>query len=69
MYDGELTGDLRTAGRSPQHDPRQAIAEAPGMRSQVPQRGVAGRHQLRDVVARTSTPTPAHESAERRTLL
>jgi hypothetical protein len=29
MYDGELTGDLRAAGRSPQHDPRQAIAEAP----------------------------------------
>jgi hypothetical protein len=32
------------------------------MRSQVPQRGVVGRHQLRDVIARAST--PAHESAE-----
>ena len=34
------------------------------MRGQVPQRGVAGRHQLRDVIARANTPTPAHESAE-----
>ena len=28
-----------------------------------PKLGVAGRHQLRDVVARVSTPTPAHQSA------
>ena len=34
-----------------------------------PKLGVAGRHQLRDVIARASTPTPAHESAESRTLL
>ena len=29
MYDGALTGDLHAAGRSPEDDPRQAIAEAP----------------------------------------
>ncbi len=29
-----------------------------------PKLGVPGRHQLRDVIARASTPTPAHESAE-----
>src|SRR5580692_3545409 len=34
-----------------------------------PKLGVTGRNQLRDVVARASTPTPAHESAESRTLL
>ena len=34
-----------------------------------PKLGVASRHQLRDVIARASTPTPAHESAESRTLL
>jgi DNA-binding CsgD family transcriptional regulator len=34
-----------------------------------PKLGVASRHQLRDVIARASTPTPAHESAEGRTLL
>ena len=28
-----------------------------------PKLGVASRHQLRDVIARASTPTPAHESA------
>ena len=28
-----------------------------------PKLGVAGRHQLRDVIALTSTPTPAHEDA------
>jgi DNA-binding CsgD family transcriptional regulator len=28
-----------------------------------PKLGVAGRHQLRDVIALTSTPTPAHQSA------
>jgi DNA-binding CsgD family transcriptional regulator len=28
-----------------------------------PKLGVAGRHQLRDVIARAGTPTPAHESA------
>ena len=28
-----------------------------------PKLGVAGRHQLRDVIARTSTPRPAHEDA------
>ena len=27
-----------------------------------PKLGVAGRHQLRDLIARTSTPTTAHES-------
>ena len=32
-----------------------------------PKLGVASRHQLRDVIARAST--PAHESAEGRTLL
>jgi DNA-binding CsgD family transcriptional regulator len=34
-----------------------------------PKLGVASRHQLRDVIARASTPAPAHESAESRTLL
>jgi DNA-binding CsgD family transcriptional regulator len=34
-----------------------------------PKLGVASRHQLRDVIARASTPTPAHESAGSRTLL
>ena len=29
-----------------------------------PKLGVAARHQLRDVIARTSTPRPAHEGAE-----
>ncbi len=33
-----------------------------------PKLGVAGRHQLRDVVARASTPTPAHERAGSQTL-
>ena len=33
-----------------------------------PKLGVAGRHQLRDVIARASTPAPAHESAGSRTL-
>jgi len=33
-----------------------------------PKLGVAGRNQLRDVIARASTPTPAHESAGSRTL-
>ena len=28
-----------------------------------PKLGVAGRNQLRDVIARASTPTPAHQSA------
>jgi DNA-binding CsgD family transcriptional regulator len=28
-----------------------------------PKLGVAGRHQLRDVIARASTPATAHESA------
>ena len=28
-----------------------------------PKLGVAGRHQLRDVIARAGTPAPAHESA------
>jgi DNA-binding CsgD family transcriptional regulator len=34
-----------------------------------PKLGVASRHQLRDVIARASTPAPAHESAESATLL
>jgi len=34
-----------------------------------PKLGVASRHQLHDVIARASTPTPAHESGESRTLL
>ena len=34
-----------------------------------PKLGVASRHQLRDVIARASTPAPAHESAESRPLL
>jgi DNA-binding CsgD family transcriptional regulator len=34
-----------------------------------PKLGVASRHQLRDVIARASTPAPAHESTESRTLL
>jgi DNA-binding CsgD family transcriptional regulator len=29
-----------------------------------PKLGVAGRNQLRDVIARTFAPTPAHEGAE-----
>src|SRR6266851_4344025 len=34
-----------------------------------PKLGVAGRHQLRDVIARASTPTTAHESTGAETLL
>jgi hypothetical protein len=68
MYDGELTGDLRARADRPSTT-RAGPSPKPGMRSQVPQRGVAGRHQLCDVIARASTPTPAHESAESRTLL
>ncbi len=34
-----------------------------------PKLGVASRHQLRDVIARASTPLPAHESAGSRTVL
>jgi DNA-binding CsgD family transcriptional regulator len=34
-----------------------------------PKLGVASRHQLRDVIARASTPAPAQASAESRTLL
>src|SRR5712691_7343730 len=34
-----------------------------------PKLGVAGRHQLRDVIARASTPTPAHQSTGSETLL
>jgi DNA-binding CsgD family transcriptional regulator len=34
-----------------------------------PKLGVASRHQLREVIARASTPPPAHESAGSRTLL
>ena len=34
-----------------------------------PKLGVAGRHQLRDVIARASTLTPTHESAAGETLL
>ena len=34
-----------------------------------PKLGVAGRYQLRDVIARASTPTPAHESTGSETLL
>jgi DNA-binding CsgD family transcriptional regulator len=34
-----------------------------------PKLGVASRHQLRDVIARASTSTPAHESARSATLL
>ena len=34
-----------------------------------PKLGVASRHQLRDVIARTSTPTTAHESTGSETLL
>jgi DNA-binding CsgD family transcriptional regulator len=34
-----------------------------------PKLGVASRHQLRDVIARASTPTAAHESAESATIL
>ncbi len=34
-----------------------------------PKLGVASRHQLRDVIARASTPTSAHESTGSRTLL
>ena len=33
-----------------------------------PKLGVAGRHQLRDVIARASTPTSAHQSAGNGTL-
>ena len=33
-----------------------------------PKLGVASRHQLRDVIARASMPTPAHDGAESRTL-
>ena len=33
-----------------------------------PKLGVVGRHQLRDVIARASTPTPAHQSAGSQTL-
>jgi DNA-binding CsgD family transcriptional regulator len=34
-----------------------------------PKLGVAGRHQLRDLIARASTPTPAHKSAASETVL
>src|SRR5712691_9847524 len=34
-----------------------------------PKLGVAGRHQLRDMIARASTPTPAHQSTGSETLL
>jgi DNA-binding CsgD family transcriptional regulator len=34
-----------------------------------PKLGVAGRNQLRDVIARASTPTAAHESIKSETLL
>ena len=34
-----------------------------------PKLGVASRHQLRDVIARTSTPPPAHESGGSRSIL
>ena len=34
-----------------------------------PKLGVAGRLQLRDVIARASTPTPEHESAGSETIL
>src|SRR5258708_18137255 len=34
-----------------------------------PKLGVASRHQLRDVIARSSTPTPAHASSGSETLL
>jgi DNA-binding CsgD family transcriptional regulator len=34
-----------------------------------PKLGVASRHQLRDVIARASTPTPADDSAGSRPLL
>jgi DNA-binding CsgD family transcriptional regulator len=34
-----------------------------------PKLGVAGRHQLRDVIAHASTPAPAHDGAGRDTLL
>jgi DNA-binding CsgD family transcriptional regulator len=34
-----------------------------------PKLGVASRHQLRDVIARASTPSPAHEGAGSRTVL
>jgi DNA-binding CsgD family transcriptional regulator len=34
-----------------------------------PKLGVASRHQLRDLIARASTPAAAHESAAGRTLL
>jgi len=33
-----------------------------------PKLGVAGRHQLRDAIARVDTPTPAHESAKNEAL-
>jgi DNA-binding CsgD family transcriptional regulator len=33
-----------------------------------PKLGVAGRNQLRDVIARASTPTPAHQNAGSQTL-
>ena len=33
-----------------------------------PKLGVAGRHQLRDVIAATSTPATAHESTRSETL-
>ena len=34
-----------------------------------PKLGVASRHQLRDVIARASTPPPAHQSAGSETVL
>ena len=64
MYDGELTGGLRARADRPQHDPRQAIAEAQACAATCAAR-VASRHQLRYVIARADTPTPAHESAEK----
>jgi hypothetical protein len=66
MYDGALTGDLDAAGRSPRGRYAAGDRRSPGMRNQVPQRGVVGRHQLRDVIAeparqrqRTKAPKPS----------
>ena len=59
MYDGELTGDLRAAGRSPPARSAPGHRRSPGMGCQLPQRDIADRHQLRGVIARASTPTPA----------
>jgi hypothetical protein len=49
--------------------PSQLLVSAHALYRSYPKLGVASRHQLRDVIALTSTPTTAHESTGSETLL